>query len=193
MAAQANAPVAAALGAGHCRARPVGLVAAPGHQERRGRDECRRAASASGRCRGPNASDSTPARNGPMARPNRFWNSDSTDAPVARTPGWIDVDHDRRRRADGAGHQEAAERDQRELRLRRQRDAELRARRRRSTSTSIVATHSSAIACELARAGATAPARSTTAPQTTLPTAPHSTTSAALIAGLRRARCRGRG
>ena len=26
---------------------------------------------------------------GPAARPNRFWNRASTDAPVARMPGWI--------------------------------------------------------------------------------------------------------
>ena len=41
------------------------------------------------RGRQPEASDSTPTMKGPAARPNRFWNSASTEAPVARTPGWM--------------------------------------------------------------------------------------------------------
>ncbi len=36
----------------------------------------------------PIQSDKAPERNGPSARPNRFCTSESTEQPVARTPGW---------------------------------------------------------------------------------------------------------
>ncbi len=58
-----------------------------------------------------------------MARPNRFWNSDNTAAPVARTPGCATSITTAAGRSHAAGHQESAQCDQGELRLRRKRDA----------------------------------------------------------------------
>ena len=82
---------------------PVGGIAAPGEQESERGERCRRPASRPGPASVLQASDSTPAMKGPAARPNRFWNSASTEEPVARTPGWMTSMHDRRHRADGAG------------------------------------------------------------------------------------------
>ena len=127
-------------------------------------------------CR-PSASDSTPAMNGPAARPNRFWNSASTEAPVARTPGCTTsittaetgptVQVIRKPpsaiSANCVGADSTAEP----------------VAAKAGISTPSATTHSSAIASSLLRARR-APARSATLPQTTLPTAPHSTTSAAL-------------
>ena len=68
----------------------VGGVAAPRRAGRRARRRAEgRASTARRRSSSPQASDSTPTMNGPAARPNRFWNSASTDEPVARTPGWM--------------------------------------------------------------------------------------------------------
>ena len=127
----------------------------------------------------PSESDSTPVMKGPAARPSRFWNSASTEAPVARTPGWttsittadtgptvqvirnppsaISANCDW---ADSAAEPVAAN---------------------VGSSTPSAPRHSTAIAISLLRARLE-PVRSTMLPHTTLPTAPHSTTSAALTA-----------
>ena len=79
----------------------------------------------------PKASDSAPPMSGPIARPNRFWNSDSTEAPVERTPGASYVEHDRRRGPDSTGRKEAAEHDDAELARRAQHDTEMPAAERK--------------------------------------------------------------
>src|SRR5262245_51816919 len=110
--------------------------------------------------------------NGPAARPKRFWNSARTDSPVARTPGWttsvttaetgptvqVMMNPPIAMSANWVVNEVVA--------------AKLGAR------TAAAATHSAAIANTLLRSRRP-PARSTTVPHTTLPTAPHRTTSAA--------------
>ena len=114
-----------------------------------------------------------PATKGPAARPNRFWNSASTDEPVARTPGWttsitmavtgptvqVAMKPPNAISANCAGAGSVVP--------------------KAVTSTTIEATQSSAMVTSLRR-GCRVPTRSTRAPQITDPAAPHNTTIAAL-------------
>src|SRR5207249_4705226 len=116
----------------------------------------------------PKASDSTPARYGPAASPNKFWNSASTDEPVARTPGWttsitmadtgptvqVAMKPPNAISANCAGAGSVVP--------------------KAVTSTTIEATQSRAMVTSLRR-GCRVPTRSTRAPQLTDPAAPHKT------------------
>src|SRR5215813_7104173 len=117
-------------------------------------------------------SDSTPATKGPAARPNRFWNRASTDSPVARTPGWTTSVTT----ADTGPTVQVMTKPTTAMSANCRPNEAVAAKA--GPSTAAAATHNTAIANSLLR-NRRAPDLSTTAPHTTLPTAPQRTTSAA--------------
>ena len=118
--------------------------------------------------------------NGPSARPNRFWNSDSTDAPVERTPGWITSITIAATGPTVQVIEEAAERDQRELALAPTARRRAAARRRRNRAPASSARHSSATHASLARAARRGRHGRPPRPRRRCRARRHSTTSAAL-------------
>ena len=133
----------------------VGFVGARGEHEGAARPARRRRHHRQ-RVSRPQASDSTPAMNGPGGQAEQVLEQRQHRRAGGAHAGVDDVDHDRRHRADGAGHQEAAERDQRELRLRDARAEARRAEGRHSTQQRrrCTAAPSSAACARTARAGA---------------------------------------
>ena len=171
----------------------VGFVAARGEQEGAARRAAPKAGITVSAGVRPQASDSTPAMNGPGGQAEQVLEQRQHRRAGGAHAGVDDVDHDRRHRADGAGGEEAAE--QRSARtglsapsampsrVGAEGEAEQQPSRRGTAAPS-------RRACG---AGCALPARSTTAPQTTLPSAPAQHHQRRLAPRPAPARCRARG